>query len=107
MVGFMLLQRLKGEVTTAFQVVDIVIKEAGTHLASHYSGPITDLISRRQVEEAFRKIKNGSAPGPDGITVDFLQLLRTWSVIQLTTLFAKASLYIQAPIQYTGGLFLV
>ena len=94
-----------GEVTTANQIVDIVLKEAATHFASHYTGPITELISRRQVEEALSRTKAGSAPGPDGITVEFLQLMRTWSAIQPTTLFAKSALYIQAPIQYKGGAF--
>ena len=92
-----------GEVTTDSQIVDIVLREAATHFANHYTGPVTDLISRRQVEEALRKTKSGSARGPDGITVDFLQLLRTWSVIQFTILFARTSVYIQAPIQYKGG----
>ena len=79
-----------GTVTTAAQIVDIVLREAAINLADQFSGPITDIISRRQVEEAFRKAKTGSAPGPDGITVDFLQLMRTWSVIQLTILFGKS-----------------
>ena len=30
--------------------------------------------------------------------------MRTWPVIQFTIFFAKSSLYIQAPIQYKGGL---
>ena len=94
-----------GEGTTSFQIADIVLREAATHLARHYTSPIMDLISRRQVEEALRRTNTGSAPGPDGITVDFLQLIRTWSVIQLTTLFGKSALYIQAPIQYKGGSF--
>ena len=72
-------------------------------MADKFAGPITDLVSRRQVEEALRKTKTGFAPGPDGITVDFLKRMRTWSVIQLTILFAKSSLYIQTPIQYKGG----
>ena len=51
-----------GEVTTATQVVDIVVKkEAATHLASRYTGLVTDLISRRQVEEVLRRTKAGSA----------------------------------------------
>ena len=58
--------------TTASQIVVIVLREAAIHLANHYTGPVTDLISRRQVEEALRTIKTGSPPGP-GITVDFLQ----------------------------------
>ena len=61
-----------GEVTTASQIADIVLREAATHLASHYIGPVTDLIFRRQAKEALRKTKSGSAPGPDGITVGFL-----------------------------------
>ena len=89
-----------GTVTTAEQIVEIVLQEAATYLAYQYSGPITDIISRRQVEEALRKTKTGSAPGPDGVTVDLLQLMRTWSVIQLTILFTKTSLYVHAPIQY-------
>ena len=92
-----------GTVTSASQIVDIILREAATNLADQFSGPITELVSRRQVEEASRKTKTGSAPGPDGITVDFLQLMRTWSVIQLTILFAKSPLYIQAPMQYKGG----
>ena len=92
-----------GEVTTATQIVDIVLREAATHFASHYAGRITELISRRQVEEVLRRTKAGFARGPCGITVEFLQLMRTWSAIQLTTLFAKSALYVQAPIQYTGG----
>ena len=46
-----------GVVPTASQVADIVFKEAATHLASHHLGLITDLISRRQVEEALRRTK--------------------------------------------------
>ena len=92
-----------GTVTTAAQIVDIVLRDAAINLADQFSGPITDIISRRQVEEVLRKTKTGSAPGPDGITVDLLQLMRTWSVIQLTIFFSKTSLYIQAPIQYKGG----
>ena len=95
-----------GDVTTADQIVDIVSKEAAKHLASHYTGPITDLISRRQVEDVLRKTKAGSAPGPDGITVDFLLMMRAWSTIQVTTLFAKSALYVKAPIQYKGGVLL-
>ena len=72
-------------------------------MANQYSGPITDIVSRRQVEEALRKTKAGSAPGPDGITVDLLQLMRTWSVVQLSILFTKTALYVQSPIQYKGG----
>ena len=82
-------------------IVDIILREAATHLADQFSGPITDFILRRQVEEASRKTKTCSAPGPDGITVDFIELMRTWSVIQLTILFAKSSLYIQSPIQFS------
>ena len=67
-----------GTFTTAAQIVDIVLREAANNLADQFSGPITDIISRRQVEEALRKTKSGSAPGPDGITVDFLQRMRTW-----------------------------
>ena len=92
-----------GTVTTAEQIVEIVLQEAAIYLAHQYSGPITDIISRRQVEEALRTIKTGSAPGPDGITVDLLQLMKIWSVIQVTIHFIKTSLYVQAPIQYKGG----
>ena len=77
--------------------------EGGDHSASFYKGPLTDLVSRRQVEEALRKTKVGSAPGPDGVTVDFSQMMKTWSAIQLTTLFGKSALYVQAPTQYKGG----
>ena len=51
-----------GEVTTASRIVHIVLREAATHLANHYAGPVTDLISRREVEETLRKTKAGSAP---------------------------------------------
>ena len=43
-----------GDTTTADQIIDIVLKEAAINLASHFTGPITDLISRRQVEEDMR-----------------------------------------------------
>ena len=92
-----------GTVTSVSQIVDIILREAATRLADQISGPITDVVSRRQVEEALRKTQTGYAPGPDGITVDFYQLMRTWFVIQLTIFFAKTSLHIQAPIQYKGG----
>ena len=58
-----------GEVTSASQIVDIVLREAASHFAKHYTGPITDLIFRKHVEEALRKTKTGTAPGPDEITV--------------------------------------
>ena len=43
-----------GTVSTPAQIVDIVLREAAINLADHFSGPITDLISRRQVEEALK-----------------------------------------------------
>ena len=46
-----------GTVTTASQIVDIVLREAASNLADQFSGPITELISRRQVEEPLRKTK--------------------------------------------------
>jgi hypothetical protein len=92
-----------GTVSSAEQIIEIVLQEAAICLANQYTGPVTDIISRRQVEEALRKTKAGSAPGPDGITVDLLQLMRTWSVVQLSILFTKTALYVQAPIQYKGG----
>ena len=55
--------------TTASQIVDIILKEAATHLADQFTALITDLVSRKQIEEVLKKTKNGSAPGPDGITV--------------------------------------
>ena len=36
-----------GTVTSASQIVDIILREAATHLADQFSGPITDLVSRR------------------------------------------------------------
>ena len=36
-----------GRVTTAAQIVDIVRREAAINLADKYSGPITDIVSRR------------------------------------------------------------
>ena len=54
-----------GTVTTASQIVDIILREAATNLADQFSGPITELISQRQVEEALRKTQTGSAPGLD------------------------------------------
>ena len=92
-----------GTVTRAAQIVEIVLQEAAINLAHQYSGPITDIISRRQVEEALRKTKTDFAPGPDGITIDLLQLMRTWPVVQLIIFFTNTSLYVQAPIQYKGG----
>ena len=63
-----------GTVTSASQIVDIILREAATNLADQFSGPITELVSSRKVEEeALRNTKIGFAPGPDGITVDFLQ----------------------------------
>ena len=34
-----------GTVTTAAQIVDIVLRKAATNLADQFSGPITDIIS--------------------------------------------------------------
>ena len=92
-----------GTITSAEQIIEIVLQEAAICLANQYSGPITDIISRRQVEEALRKTEAGSAPGPDGITVDLFQLMRTWSVVQLSILFTKTAIYVKSPIQYKGG----
>ena len=53
------------EVTTASQIVHIVVREAAALFAKHYTGLVTDLISRRHVEEAISKTKSGLVSGPD------------------------------------------
>ena len=35
--------------------------------------------------------------------MDFFLMMRAWFTIQVTTMFAKSALYVQAPIQYKGG----
>ena len=80
-------------------------KKAAMHLASHFTGTITDYNSRGQLEEALKKTKPGSAPGSDGVTVDFLLLMRAWTTVQLTTLFATSALHVQVSIQYKSLFF--
>ena len=59
--------------------------------------------SRTQIEEALRQTKSGSAPGPDGVSIDLLRLAHTWSAVQLSIMYLKTTLHIAIPIQYRGG----
>ena len=68
-----------------------------------YKGPLTDLPTRQQIENAFRKTKRRSAPGPDGVAADILILTRTWSSIQIAALALKSALTMQTRLQSRGG----
>ena len=52
---------------------DIVLRETVSAVTTYASDPLADLLSRIQTEEALRQTKSGSAPGPDGVSIDFLR----------------------------------
>ena len=68
-------------------LADIVLRETVSAVTTHASGPIADVLSRTQIEEALRQTKSGSAPGPDGVSIDLLRLIHAWSAVQLSILY--------------------
>ena len=92
-----------GQEVTPDVFASIVFQETVQAITTNVSGPLGDIFYRTQVEEALRKTKAVSAPGPDGISIDLFRLASVWSAIQLTILYLKTMLHIANPIQYRGG----
>ena len=83
-----------GQVVTPDALANIVLSETVNAVTTHVEGPLGDVLSRTQVEEALGQTKAGTAPGPDGISIDFSRLAGAWSAIQLTILYFKTTLHI-------------
>ena len=66
-----------GNAVEATAIADIVFAERDRITTVGYSGTLTDLPTRQQIEAALRKTKRRSAPGPDGVAADILILTRT------------------------------
>jgi hypothetical protein len=92
-----------GQEVTPDALANIVLSETINAVTTHASGPLGDVLSRTQIEEALRQTKAGSAPGPGGVSIDFFRLASTWSAVQLSISFFKTTLHIAIPIQYRGG----
>ena len=93
-----------GGVITPQELVDLMIQESIRASTRNHEGDIKDLLSRTQIEEAHRRTRKGSAPEPDGITVDLILLSTAWSTVQRMALFLKTALYIQEPPAVQGRL---
>ena len=63
-----------GNAVEAAAIADIVLCERDRITKDGYKCPLTDLPARQQIENALRKTKRRSAPGPDGVVADiFIQ----------------------------------
>ena len=80
-----------------------MLSETAHAATTRAEGPLGDVLFRTQVEEVLRQTKAGSAPGPTGISIDFLRLAGAWSAIQLAIFYFKTTLHIATLIQYRGG----
>ena len=68
-------------------LADIVLRETVSAVTALTPGPLADVLSRTQIEEALKQTKSGSAPEPDGVSVDFLRLIHAWSAVQFSILY--------------------
>ena len=61
-----------GQEVTPDALANIVMSDTVNAVTTHVAGPLGDVLCRTQIEEALRQTKAGSAPGPDGISIDLL-----------------------------------
>ena len=72
-------------------LANIVLSETVRAVTTHASGPLGDVFSRTQIEEALRQTKSESAPGPDGVSIDLFRLAHTWSAVQFSMMYFKTT----------------
>ena len=85
------------------QLADFFLDDADDAIPRTHRSWLDHLPSYADIERAIGKTRIGSAPGPDGISVDLLRMLPGFAALHLFALFLKSALRIQSPLQFRGG----